>query len=50
MAAIQLEGLAETWEAEAFIRHSAREHGQLVKWPNPKAVGIPSMKLILSIL
>ena len=46
MPAIRLEGLAEEWEGASFIRQTAREHRQLIKWPNPQAVGIPSMKLV----
>ena len=45
-ATIALSGLAEQWESHGPIRQSARASGHLVKWPNPKAVGIPSMPLV----
>lgn len=44
--AIKLEGLADAWEMDASIRQSARYNGQLVKWPNPDSVGLPSMNLV----
>lgn len=43
--AISLDGLAEDWENDVIIRQGARYSGQLVKWPNPDSVGIPSMTL-----
>lgn len=45
MAGVSLDGLAEAWEGDAVVRSLARQNGQLVQWPNPTAVGIPSMIL-----
>lgn len=45
-APISLRGLAADWEGCCSIRHSARANGRLIQWPNPEAVGIPSMSLV----
>ena len=42
---ISLHGLAEIWEGDSSIRQTARTTGQIVQWPNPEVVGIPSMNL-----
>lgn len=34
----------EAWEADAFIRHSARERGRLTAWPTMASIGVPSSK------
>jgi len=47
---ISLHGLAEIWEGDGSIRQTARTTGQIVQWPNPEVVGIPSMNLVLNII
>lgn len=44
---LSLHGLAEEWEADAFIRHRARQQGSLLVWGGASQVGIASMMLIL---
>ena len=48
--AITLDNLAEMWEADVAIRQKARQGLALIQWPNPQAVGIPSMTLVLSVM
>ena len=40
-----LHGLAEAWESYVELRQRARRLGQLLEWPNPKTVGVPTMFL-----
>lgn len=34
----------DAWEADPFIRHTARERGRLTHWPTMQSVGVPSAK------
>ena len=47
---IQLTNLAEMWEADITIRQRARQALTLIQWPNPQAVGIPSMILVFEVV
>ena len=40
-----MEDLASTWEQDFAIRRRARQTRQLVRWPDPKTVGVPSLIL-----
>lgn len=38
------DSLAEIWEADSAIRNRGRQNSRLTCWPNPKCMGLASMK------
>ena len=36
--------LSPTWEADALLRNRARQNERVTVWPDPKSMGVSSMK------